>query len=126
METEECEEVVGPAGEVGPQVLHQVDDVDGQPAQHEHQHHQEQGNTFVLLFGTSLPGAAWDADLLAVAEVGGDLGIDKDADQEGDAVLENEDKDTIGLSRFSNPFFFALIIIVTIFKPLAKFNYQIF
>ena len=45
MEAEECEEVVGPAVEQHPHVLHQVQDVDGQPADDEDKEHQEQDKT---------------------------------------------------------------------------------
>ena len=45
VEAEECEEVVGPAVEQHPHVLHQVQDVDGQPADDEDEEHQEQDKT---------------------------------------------------------------------------------
>ena len=42
MKTEESEEVVGPTVEWHPHILQQVHNVDGQPADHEYQEHQEQ------------------------------------------------------------------------------------
>ena len=50
-------------------------------------------------------------------EIGLDLAVDNDADNEGDEELDNENDETVQFARFSNPVFHAVVNSI-FFKPL--------
>ena len=51
-------------------------------------------------------------------EIGLDLAVDNNADNEGDEELDNENDETIQFARFSNPVFHTVVHSI-FFKPLS-------